>query len=396
VSLDQPFARRIKGIEVFARIHPFRVLELTRPADLEIVVRRLLARMADDQADDHAWVYASTAFEGYRSFFQGIVDAVAADLGRAEAELTDLGLVAPTAPDLRAADDDEALWAREAADYLAAAVEVLPSEGSLVIVLEPGDGADRLPLGWSIGALAWYQRSSRVKLIVVGPDPLVPFDGGVEDKVVRMNFAVPAEELESEVRTALAGGGLDPAEARRYRLLAGALATAGGRFEEGEALLKETVADARAAEEPGEEANGLYNLGNLYSRAGRHGEAAEVLTRAAAVAIAGENDGLAAMALTNLGIALYHEGRGAEAVESLAAARRLFRALNHRPGEAHAVDCTAQVWAPSDPDRARALWQEALELYDSIEAPHLEEVRRSGRADVLAKVGRLSAQGGVA
>ena len=391
MSLDRPFVRRIKGIEVFARIHPFRVLELTRPSDLEVVVRRLLARMADAEADDHAWVYASLAFEGYCSFFQDIVDAVSSDLGRADAELADLGLAAPSVPDFRPEDDDAALWARVAAEYLASAVEVLPGEGSLVVVVEPGATSDRRALGWSIGALAWYQRSSRVKLIVpdAGPGPLVPLDGGVDDKVVRMQFAVPPQELESEVRLALAGGRLDAEEARRYRLLAGAFATSGGRFDEAEARLTQALTSAESDEAGGDRANVLYNLGNLHARTGRYEDASETLAQAAESALETDNTPLAAMALTNLGLSLYYEHRGQEALGSFGAARRLFQSLKHRPGEAYVVDCTAQVWAPSDPEQARALWDEALALYESISAPHLHEVRSGGRADVLEKLKRL-------
>ena len=94
------------------------------------------------------------------------------------------------------------------------------------------------------------------------------------------------------------GGRLDPASTRQYRLLAGAFATSAGRFDEGERLLLRTVEDARAAEAPGEEANALYNLGNLYGRMGRHVEATEALTRAASAALGVDNNGLAALVLT--------------------------------------------------------------------------------------------------
>jgi hypothetical protein len=100
------------------------------------------------------------------------------------------------------------------------------------------------------------------------------------------------------------------------------------------------------------------------------------------------------MALANLGVSLYYEGRGHEALDSLGAARRLFTALDHRPGEAHVLDCTARIWVESDPERARGFWHEALALYDSITAPHLADVRVSGRTDIEAKLAALGGSTG--
>jgi tetratricopeptide (TPR) repeat protein len=399
MPLQRPFSRRVARIQAFLKLPPFRVLELQRPPDLEVLVRKLLAQMGDDATDPHAWVYVAPAFEGYRAFFQALVDAVGDDVDRARPDLTDLGSVIPEPPVLTGeeAEDDALKWARRTADYLSAVAEALPdAAGSLVLLVEPASAAARRALGWSLGALAWYLRSDRMKVVVVvegGEDPLVPVDGGVEDRIIRMSFAVPPGEMEDEVLSDLESGLLPPAEARRYGLLAGAFATSGGRFGEAEARLRQTLAEAREAE-AGEEANVLYNLGNLYIRTERFEAASEALAPAASSALEAGNHALGAMALTNLGVALHGEGRGHEALGSFEAARRLFQALGHRPGEAHVLDCTARAWSSSDPERARELWEEAAALYDSIEAPHLADVRRAGVDDIRSRLRHLDAPSG--
>jgi tetratricopeptide (TPR) repeat protein len=415
VALRDPFARRIAWIQTFMEVPPLRILELVRPPDLSLLTRKLLARLADDPGDPHAQIHVEPTVTGYRRFFAEVVEAVAAAAHAARDDVEALGIEFPpvpafaTSPDIDGHGEDVAAgrhahekgesggpraWARATGQWLSRVGDALPPEaGSLVVILEPelrGRGA-REALGWAVAALGLHLRSERVKLILVhvGPADLVPPRDALADAVIRVDLAVPPDEMEDQLQRDLEGGALAPGETRRMRLLAGAFAVSGARFDEGEALLRETLAEARTAEAVGEEANVLYNLGDLYARTHRHEEAAEVLTDAARAALETGNDGLAAMALTNLGVALYHEGRGREAVASLDAARGLFRALGHRPGEAHAVDCTARVWVASDPERARALWHEAGDLYDGIAAPHLQEVREAGRADVDAKLARL-------
>lgn len=411
MPLRDPFALRIATIQAFMELPSFRLLELSRPPDLELLVRKVLARMADDPDDPHAYVYLAPGFDGYRAFFTAVAGAVAADVGRARVHMDDVEMEVPEPPELGETGSGEGVpkddrdgptrwptrWAGQVADYLSAVGDALPDgAGSLVLVVEPDGSGDRRALGWSLGALAWYMRSDRAKLLVVdgGDDPLVSPDGGVEDRLVRLDFAVPPDELEKQVLSDLDSDTLGPAEARRYQLLAGAFATSAGRFDDAETRLRAALEETRGRGEPGEEANVLYNLGTLHIRREHFEEASETLTRAASAAFEGENNALAAMALTNLGVALHREGRGAEALESFGAAREIFRALDHRPGEAHVLDCTARSWAEADPERARALWREAAELYDSIEAPHLHEVRETGRDDALARIRRLESRPG--
>lgn len=404
MALPDPFALRIAQIRSFMRLPPFRVLELTRAPDLATLVQRVLARIADDEDDAHAQVYVAPTFDGYRGFFQQLIDAVQRSVDTAADDLDELGCVMPALPELPPEDQAEpADWGQATAQYLSAVGDALPPEaGSLVLVLEPNETSSRAALGWAVGALAFWIESERSKVVVVdaGPAPLVPeTDDAVEIRTVRVDFAVPPDEIEAEVLSELEAPDLDPSKAGALRLMAGAFASSAGRFDEAEGHLKRALTEAPdgpAGESPAgsEHANALYNLGNLYGRTGRNPEASEAFAAAAEIALDSDSTPLAAMALTNLGVSLYHEGRGHEALDSLGAARRLFTALDHRPGEAHVLDCTARIWVDSDPERARSFWREALELYDLITAPHLADVRISGRTDIEAKLARLDAAPG--
>lgn len=406
MGLQDPFALRIARIQTFVRIPPLRVLEVTRPPDLEQLVQRVLARIADEPSDPHAHIYLAPEFTGYRDFYQAVVDAVADSVDAAGPELTELGADMPPPPKLAPEGRaDAGDWARATCSYLSAVGDALPDEaGSLVLTIEPGATTSREALGWCIGAFAYWLDSDRAKVVVIdgGAAPLVPVSDEVAHRLDRVDFAVPPEEIEAGVLEELGSDDLDPAQAARLRLLAGSFATSAGRFEEAEAHLRQALeappADAGVAagapepvEGSDERANVLYNLGNLYARTGRYEEAVESLAEAAESALDAENSALAAMSLTNLGLALYHEHRGAEALEALGAARGIFKALDHRPGEAHVVDCSAGIWLHSDPERARSLWREALAIYDSIRSPHLSEVRASGRTDIVGKLERLPA-----
>ncbi|NNF37320.1 MAG: tetratricopeptide repeat protein [Gemmatimonadetes bacterium] len=396
MPLSDPFAQRVATIETYLMAPPFRVLEISRPPDLELMVRKLLSRMAEAPDDPHAWIYSSAPFADYHTFFESVIEVIGAESARAASDLDDLGIVLPSPPELDPdVDDGPVVWARTAAHYASAVAEALTDDaGSLALILEPGAVSDRRAWGWAVGALAWYGTSDWFKLIVIDHDqaPVVPLDGGVADRVVRVAFAVSPEEIEAQIGADLAEGHLSPAESRQYRLLAGAFATSAGRFDEAEAHLRASIETARETGAPIDRANGLYNLGNLYLRTRRFDEATTVLVEAASLSLDEGPSALGAMALTNLAIALHRQGRLGEAHESFAAARDLFRTLRHVPGEAHVLDCTARMRRLEGDDAgARRDWVEADALYGSITASHLSEVREGGRAEIRARLHELDA-----
>jgi tetratricopeptide (TPR) repeat protein len=140
-----------------------------------------------------------------------------------------------------------------------------------------------------------------------------------------------------------------------------------------------------------ETALALYNLGNTLIAAERPEEAVEVLAHAADGCCHHELDQLAPLVYTNLGIALHRAGAIDLAYRSLKVARDMFQAQGSLPSEAHVCDCLATIYFErgrrAEAERA---WRYAVELYDRITNPALQDVRQGGRADILLKLDRLA------
>jgi hypothetical protein len=71
----------------------------------------------------------------------------------------------------------------------------------------------------------------------------------------------------------------------------------------------------------------------------------------------------------------------------------MFKAQNHRAGEAFVVDALAQMYA-LDGRKAEAdkSWRYCLSLYESMTSSTFADLRASGSKDVIAKLAQLGAQ----
>ena len=177
------------------------------------------------------------------------------------------------------------------------------------------------------------------------------------------------------------------AEKRRAMTTVGLMAFGRKDYGKAEAMQSKAVKAAKLAEEPMEVALGLYNLGNTYIAAKDFEAAVDVLSEAADGCCFHEFDELAPLAFCNLGIALFHCGEQRGAFDALKVARDMFQAQNNLPGEAHVCDCLAQCHNTYDQRReAETAWLYALDLYDRITNPNLEDVRASGRQDIIIKM----------
>lgn len=182
----------------------------------------------------------------------------------------------------------------------------------------------------------------------------------------------------------------DPAARRRALATVGVMAFGRRDYGKAEAAQRQLVREAKAAHEPVETALGLYNLGNTLIAAGRAEEAVEVLSHAADGCCYHELDQLAPMVYTNLGIALHRAGAVNQAFSSLKVARDMFQAQGNLPAEAHVCDCLATLHLEQGRrSNAEKAWRYAIELYDRITNPAMQDVRRGGRADILVKLDRL-------
>lgn len=185
------------------------------------------------------------------------------------------------------------------------------------------------------------------------------------------------------------GSQIDPAERRRNMATVGIMANARKDYGKAEAVQTRLIKEAKAADEPMEVALAIYNLGNTYLGAKDYEAAVETLTTAADGCCHHGFDELAPLVFCNLGVALYHCGEEDAAFKALRVSRDMFQAQKNLPGEAHVVDCFAKCnQALGHEERAEQAWQYALHLYDQISNPKMQDVRVSGRTDILQKLDR--------
>lgn len=399
MPLADPFKIRVDTVRIFLELPPLRLLALRYPSDLELVVSRLLARLDEDPDNPHVFMPLEVPFAGYRAFFQAILDEASIQARAAASTLREVGIEVPPTPSLPPLTEDRddpeeiAEFVRPVAGYLSALADALGDDvGALCFVLRSPGAARADAFRWSVKSMAEALRSDWAKLLVLDEAGTGALDGIQGESAVAMgvDFAVSPAEIMAELAADLDGDDMAPGERRRHLLLAGAMASSQGRPEEARVQLTEAVTSARSEGASGEEANALFNLGNLELEAGGFEVASEHFGRAAALALEAESDALAAMALTNLGVSLHREGRSNEALDAFSAAWKLFAALNFRPGQAHVLDCTARAYAlGGDDDKARQLWGRAREVYRSIEAPHLMSLRAGGESWIESQLGRL-------
>jgi len=179
-------------------------------------------------------------------------------------------------------------------------------------------------------------------------------------------------------------------EARRRSLATvGLMAFARKDYDKAIAAQQANLEEAKAAKVPVEIAMALYNLGNTYLAHKMIPEALETFTEASEGCCHHEIDQLAPMVFCNLGIALFQADRPEEAFESMHVANAMFEAQRNLPGQAHVCDCLAKCHQErGEKAEAEKAWRYALELYESIANPQMQDVRTSGASDIAEKMDR--------
>jgi tetratricopeptide (TPR) repeat protein len=183
---------------------------------------------------------------------------------------------------------------------------------------------------------------------------------------------------------------LSPAEKRQYKGLLAGFAYSNKEYDRAAQLQRDWAADAERDREPGDAASAYYNLGNTLLAKGDLAAATEVFCKACDICIDHKISGLAPFVYVNLGVSLHRQNQFEEAFAALKVGRDLFKAQNHRAGEAFVVDALAQMYT-LDGRKAEAekSWRYCLSLYDSITSSTFKDVREAGRNDVLAKLKQL-------
>jgi tetratricopeptide (TPR) repeat protein len=161
------------------------------------------------------------------------------------------------------------------------------------------------------------------------------------------------------------------------------------RFPEAYKKNLEVLAQARELKSRQEEAAALFNLGNTLYYHRNYAEARANYEACLEIALDEDLHGLAPQALLNIGHALLVEERVDEAVKHYEAAKAYSQGMGNLLGKGHALDCMALAYhRGNDLGSAEKIWQEALEVYDSVSGASAE-MARYGKLQVLDRLKAL-------
>jgi len=211
------------------------------------------------------------------------------------------------------------------------------------------------------------------------------------EKIGVQTLYLAPEEIERRVHEDLQSpAALSPAERRQYKGLLAGFAFSNRRYDEAAQLQRAWASEAEQDGAPGDAASAHYNLGNTLLAQSAWPDAIAAFSKACELSIENKLTGLAPFAYANLGVGLHRNGEFAHAFASLKVARDMFKAQNHRAGEAYVVDVLAQMYALDGRKvEAEKSWHYCLTLYEGMTSPTFGDLRTSGTKDVREKLQHL-------
>lgn len=390
MPLKSFFPEQLKEIKDFFTAAKEVVRLVTIDPEMKPMLFKALAKMEDDAEFPHALLQYNNEFIATIPYFQDLHALIKKEYqDNREAlikEGVDFTLPYSQDSDLKA----PAKFIR----YTCALAESLPEHlGSIILILDPENMENSENYKKSIAYLAAKTTSRWVKFLVLD-SRLEPVLKGLEKnhkKIGQQTFYLAPEEIERRAKQDLKSpGALSPLERRQYVGLLAGFAYAKKDYDQAANLQTRWVKAAEKEGEPGETATAYYNLGNTLAEKQDYGAAINAYCKASDLCNEHKLEALAPYVYTNLGIALHREGSFKQAFASLKVARDMFKAQNHRPGEAHVVDCLAQMYAmDKENEKAEKSWLYALSIYDGITASTFKDLRESGREDIVAKLERF-------
>ena len=370
---------------------PSRVLHVVQyDDDLKQMLMKILVGIEEDEDNLHLMSATQLPFRTDEQFFSELFEELTAANEEHRATLAGEEIDLPS-PQYW----DDRIPARELfKQYFSAVADSLPEIlGSYVLIIDPEEITNEPGYQQAMFFLAEETKSRRAKYIVLDQrqEALLKDVANYSKHGSIQTFYLPPGQIKKQIEDDLKNDrSLSPVQKRQYAAMLGAYAFSSRNYDEAEKNQRDALPEVLANGSPAEQANALYNLGNTCLGKEDFGEAESCFTRAAHICLEANLNPLLAMIMVNLGVALYHQRRTEEALESFEVGQRTFRALNHPPGEAHALDCKAGTLASSHHDEeAEQAWLEALKVYDSITAETLTDVRQSGRQDILGKLKRF-------
>jgi len=394
VSLKSYFPEQFAQLKGFF-IAATEVVRLLRiDPEMRPLLLKALSKMEEDKEFPHALTLCSQAFAEPVSYFDSLHDILRQSYEQNVRALAEqkTQLAAPFAA--HAAVKAPERFAR----YASSLAESLPERiGSLVFILDPDTVTDVPGFRRSIAFLAENIRSDWLKVLVLD-SRVSPLLAGLESehpKIGLQTLYLSPDEIERRVREDLqTPASLSPAERRQYKGLLAGFAFSNRRYDEAAQLQRAWATEAEQDGAPGDAASACYNLGNTLLAQNAWPEATAAFSKACELCLQHRLVGLAPFAYANLGIGLHRQGNFAQAFAALKVARDMFKAQNHRAGEAFVVDTLAQMYA-LDGRKAEAekSWRYCLSLYEGMTSSTFADLRESGSKDVSAKLAQLGTHG---
>lgn len=386
MSLKSFFPEQFDQLKAFFISATEVVRHLKIDPEMRPLLLRALGKMDDDKEFPHALTLCSQAFKEPVSYFEGLFEILRQSYEQNAKSLSNrqIKLVPPLSPEVAMKAPEKLVR------YASSLAASLPDDvGSLVFVLNPDEIADPQSFRRSIRYLAENTRSHWVKFLVLDSrsEPMLDDMEGIETQT----FHLSPEEIEKRAREDLQSpAALSAAEQRQYKGLLAGFAHSNKEYDRAAQLQRDWASDAERDQQPGEAASAYYNLGNTLLAKGDFAQATEVFCKACDICVEHKVNGLAPFVYVNLGVSLHRQNQFEPAFAALKVGRDMFKAQNHRAGEAFVVDALAQMYAlDGRTAEAERSWRYCLTLYDGMTSSTFKDVREAGRKDVIAKLKNL-------
>jgi tetratricopeptide (TPR) repeat protein len=393
MPLQNFFKDRLKKIKEFLASSGPSMLVLEHEPDMKRILMRVVLSLEENPNLSHIIVVSDIAFHTAEQYCRELLIDIHKQNEVFRDDLSNLGVLLPEADLNEHAnldEDSKRFWSGRFIRYVSELTECLPDfGGSYTIFLDPKIIEDEDAFAEQMACFAKDAAPVRLKYLV--PDRCQ--DGILSQlieenqRVERLFFHLPMEDVEKEVKQDLKDGKLNAEDVRQYTAMAAAFAFARKEYGEAEQLQKNVLEMAEQDGATTDAANALYSLGNTALAKDELDQAEIYFCKAADISLDRDMSALTALVMTNLGVTLYRKEQPEAALESFSVAQRTFRAMKNLPGEAHVLDCMAGVFAARQQNQeAERSWLQARDLYAGITNEVFRDIREAGTIDILQKL----------
>ena len=355
--------------------------------EMESVFSKVLLRFDEDPEFPHALIPCNGSFNDPITYFDYLLETVEQEYKKNREELKKEGVELNLPETYNSTLKNPFKFI----EYTSALGNSLPDYfGSIVLIIDPETIQSSESYRKSIDFLSREIKTPWVKFLV-RDQRISPILEGLEENNAQFGmqiFYLSPDEIQKRVKDDLKSPGLlSDAETRRYLGLLAGFSFANKEYAEAIHLQRQWLKNAQEADEPSELANARYSLANTYMANEQYEEATDEYCKACQICSDNKLDSFAPFVYTNLGLNLHRQGEFDQAFSSLKVARDMYQAQKQVPGEAHVVDCLAQIYALDEQnEKAETTWKYALTIYNGITSELFQDLRKSGIKDINSKL----------